>query len=214
MTDGVPDDSGVDYTDGAGETPAEYPTLAAKFERASEVVRRVLDAYETPAVIWTADRDSTLALYLVREVAADEGRPLPPVVLTDPVAPDAFVARWVDRWGLDLVIAGDDRLADVIDDHGFDAVIAPDRGDDPDIAADESFVAPTRNGAVTCDRIRPLLLFDEDAARNATWGFVVPDTVAAFPAGYVPEDGDDLPEGVELVDIPVGPDTFDATDHG
>ncbi|WP_299263157.1 hypothetical protein [Halorientalis sp.] len=69
MTDGAPDDSGVDHTDGAGETPADYPTLAAKFERASEVVRQVLDAYDTPAVVWTGDRDSILALSLVREAA-------------------------------------------------------------------------------------------------------------------------------------------------
>ena len=212
MTDGVPDDSGVDYTDGAGETPADYPTLAAKFERASEVVGTALDAYDAPAVIWTGDRDSTLALYLVREVAADQDRPLPPVVLTESVAADTFVARWVDRWGLDLVIAGEDRLATVIEDHGFDAVIAPDRGDDPDIAADESFVAPTRDGTGTYDRIRPLLLFDAEAAQNATWGFVVPDTVDAFPAGYVPESADDLPEGVELADVPVSPGTLDAPD--
>jgi phosphoadenosine phosphosulfate reductase len=212
MTDGVPDDSGVDYTDGAGETPADYPTLAATFERASEVVGTALEAADAPAVIWTGDRDSTLALYLVREVAADQDRPLPAVILAESVAADAFVARWVDRWGLDLVVAGDDRLATVIDDHGFDAVIAPDRGDDPDIAADESFAAPTRDGAVTYDRIRPLLIFDEDAARNATWGFVVPDTVDAFPAGYVPESTDDLPDGVELADIPVDSGTLDAPD--
>jgi phosphoadenosine phosphosulfate reductase len=110
------------------------------------------------------------------------------------------------------VVAGDDRLATVIDDHGFDAVIAPDRGDDPDIAADESFFAPTRDGIVTYDRIRPLLLFDDAAARNATWGFVVPDTVEAFPAGYVPADADDLPDGVELTDIPVSPGALDAPD--
>ncbi|WP_424019614.1 hypothetical protein ACOZ4N_09125 [Halorientalis pallida] len=210
MTDGVPDDSGVDYTDGAGETPADYPTLAAKFERASEVLGTALDAYDAPAVVWSGDRDSTLALYLVREVAADRDRPLPPVILAESVAADAFVARWVDRWGLDLVIAGDDRLATVIDDHGFDAVIAPDRGDDPDIAADESFVAPMRDGAVTYDRIRPLLIFDGEATWNATWGFVVPDTVDSFPAGYVPDGPDDLPDGVDLTDIPVSPGTLDA----
>lgn len=212
MTDGVPDDSGVDYTDGAGETPADYPTLAAKFERASDVVAQALDAYDTPAVIWTGDRDSTLALYLVREVAAEQTCPLPPVIRTDAVAPDAFVARWVDRWGLDLVVSGDDRLATVIDDHGFDGVLAPDRGDHPDTATDESFFAPTRDGTVTYDRIRPLLLFDEAAVRNATWGFVVPDTVEAFPAGYVPADADDLPDGVELTDVPVAPTTLHATD--
>jgi phosphoadenosine phosphosulfate reductase len=209
MTDGVPDDSGVDHTDGAGETPADYPTLAAKFERASEVVGTALDQYSAPAVVWTGDRDSTLALYLVREVAADRDRPLPPVVLTDAVADDAFVARWVDRWGLDLVVAGDDRLATVIDDHGFDAVIVPDRGDQPAVSVDDSFFTPARDGAVTYDRIRPLLPFDETAARNATWGFVVPDTVETFPAGYVPESADDLPDGVELTDIPVIPTTFE-----
>ncbi|AQL41857.1 hypothetical protein BV210_03605 [Halorientalis sp. IM1011] len=209
MTEGVADDSGIDYTDGAGETPADYPTLAAKFERASDTVGEALATYDAPAVVWSGDRDSTLALYLVREVADDRDHPLPPVVLADPVADDAFVARWVDRWELDLVIAGDDRVATVIDDHGFDGVIVPDRGDQSDVSTDDSFFTPARNGTVTYDRIRPLLPFDETAARNATWGFVVPDTVDAFPAGYVPESADDLPDGVELADIPVSLISFE-----
>jgi phosphoadenosine phosphosulfate reductase len=208
MTDTVPDESGLDYTDGAGETPADYPTLAATFERAGDAVGQALDTYDAPAVVWTGDRDSTLALYLVREVAADQTHPLPPVVLTDSVADDAFVAHWVDRWGLDLVVAGDDRLATVIDDHGFDGVLVPDRGDE--VSPDDSFFTPARDGTVTYDRVRPLLPFDEAAARNATWAFVVPDTVDAFPAGYVPERADDLPEGVDLTDVPVAPTALDA----
>jgi phosphoadenosine phosphosulfate reductase len=59
--------------------------------------------------MWTGGKDSTLVLYVVREVAADLGVPVPPVVYIehfeglDDVRD--FVDHWVDEWDLDLVVA-------------------------------------------------------------------------------------------------------------
>jgi phosphoadenosine phosphosulfate reductase len=103
------DDVAVDYTLGAGEDATDYPTLEEKLERAAEVTRTALEQYETPAVMWTGGKDSTLVLYVVREVAADLGVPVPPVVYIehfeglDDVR--TFVDQWVADWDLDLIVA-------------------------------------------------------------------------------------------------------------
>ena len=107
--------SSLDYTDGAGESAADYPTLAAKLEKATEVVATALDAYERPVVLWTGGKDSTLVLYVVREVARERGEPVPPVVFIDHFAhfPEtlAFAERWADAWDLDLRTVRNERFA-------------------------------------------------------------------------------------------------------
>ncbi|WP_136602277.1 phosphoadenosine phosphosulfate reductase family protein [Salinigranum halophilum] len=99
----------VDYEFGAGQTAADYPTLEEKLEVAADVTRTALEQYERPAVMWTGGKDSTLVLYVVREVAADLGVPVPPVVYIEHFEglDDVrhFVDHWVDEWDLDLVVA-------------------------------------------------------------------------------------------------------------
>jgi phosphoadenosine phosphosulfate reductase len=99
----------VDYSLGAGETAADYPTLDDKLDRAATVARTALEQYENPAVTWTGGKDSTLVLAVVREVAADLGVPVPPVVYIEHFEGladvRAFVDRWVDAWDLDLIVA-------------------------------------------------------------------------------------------------------------
>jgi len=55
----------VDYTDGQGGTPSNYPSLQHKIEKAVEVTRRGLEQYDNPAVMWTGGKDSTLTLYFI-----------------------------------------------------------------------------------------------------------------------------------------------------
>jgi len=43
----------VDYADGEGEGPADYPSLQHKIEKAIEVTKTGLEEYENPAVMWT-----------------------------------------------------------------------------------------------------------------------------------------------------------------
>jgi phosphoadenosine phosphosulfate reductase len=268
MTDvGFPDYLDVDYSDGEGETVADYPSLTDKFETATEVVRTALEQYRNPAVMWTGGKDSTLVLYVVREVAAEHGFDVPPVVFIDHYqhfdSVESFVQRWVGRWELDLVVArnGDfadldaepgeeipvgqlsdrnqrelDRLDfedetfhfspdslegnhllktvalnDAIDANGFDGILSGVRWDEQDARAEETFFSPRHDSTKypSHDRIQPILQFDERAVWDATWGFVVPDTVEAYPAGYVPQTIDDLPDDVDPEDVPVSPKYFE-----
>jgi len=48
----------VDYADGEGEGPADYPSLQHKIEKAIEVTKTGLEEYENPAVMWTGGKDS------------------------------------------------------------------------------------------------------------------------------------------------------------
>jgi len=60
----------VDYTDGEGEDPAEYPSLQHKIEKAIEITKTGLEEYENPAVMWTGERFDALTLYSVLHKAA------------------------------------------------------------------------------------------------------------------------------------------------
>ncbi|WP_122089641.1 phosphoadenosine phosphosulfate reductase family protein [Halalkalicoccus subterraneus] len=112
----------IEYTDGAGEGPADYPTLDAKIDKAIEITHVALKEYRNPTVMWTGGKDSTLVLYFVREVAREFDLELPPVVFIDHFEhfPDvrAFVERWADEWDLDLVYARNEEFAALDADPG------------------------------------------------------------------------------------------------
>ncbi|WP_435317667.1 phosphoadenosine phosphosulfate reductase family protein [Haloarchaeobius sp. TZWSO28] len=99
----------VDYALGTGETAEDYPTVEARLDRARGVVETALASYERPAICWTGGKDSTLLLWLVRQVAAERDLPVPPVVFIDHYQhfreTAAFVERWATRWKLDLHVA-------------------------------------------------------------------------------------------------------------
>ena len=109
MSSTFPSYVSLDYDAGRGESAADYPTLEDKIANAAEVTRQALEQYRRPAVMWTGGKDSTVVLYVVREVAAEMGVPVPPVVFIDHFEhfPEtvAFVERWAEEWDLDLVFA-------------------------------------------------------------------------------------------------------------
>jgi len=115
MSENFPAYLDVDYADGEGESPEDYPTLDAKLAKAVAVTETALSEYRAPAVMWTGGKDSTLVLYLVREVAAELGVDAPPVVFIDHFEHfpevEAFVERWAERWDLELVVARNDEIA-------------------------------------------------------------------------------------------------------
>jgi phosphoadenosine phosphosulfate reductase len=119
-----PDYLDVDYTDGEGETPSDYPTLEDKIEKAIEVTRIGLEQYETPAVMWTGGKDSTLTLYFIKEVAEQFGLETPPAVFIDHYqhfdAIHDFVDGWAEEWNLDVVYARNEDVGDYVDDHGLE----------------------------------------------------------------------------------------------
>jgi phosphoadenosine phosphosulfate reductase len=99
----------VDYTDGEGEDPADYPHVTEKIEKAIQVTREGLQQYEHPVVMWTGGKDSTLTLYFVSEVAEQFGLDVPPVVFIDHYQHFDelldFVDRWAEEWDLDVIWA-------------------------------------------------------------------------------------------------------------
>ena len=118
----VPIGVDVDYTDGTGESPADYPTLSDKLEKAVSVTRTALETYDTPAVMWTGGKDSTLVLYVVREVAHEYGYDVPPAVFIDHYqhfeATHTFVERFADRWDIDLLVARNEDIGQYVTENG------------------------------------------------------------------------------------------------
>jgi phosphoadenosine phosphosulfate reductase len=128
MSEAFPDYLAVDYADGAGESADDYPGLDDKLEKAVDVTETALSQYRAPAVMWTGGKDSTLVLYLVREVATELGVDVPPVVFIDHFEhfPEvkAFVERWAERWDLDLVVARNEEIAALDADPGDEIRVA------------------------------------------------------------------------------------------
>jgi len=119
-----PDYLDVDYTDGEGESPDDYPTIEDKIERAIEVVETGLREYETPAIMWTGGKDSTLTLYFVKEVVDKFDLEMPPTVFIDHYQHFDelmdFVERWADEWDLEVVYARNTDVGEYVDENGLE----------------------------------------------------------------------------------------------
>jgi phosphoadenosine phosphosulfate reductase len=124
MTGTFPEYVSVDYSDGEGEDPEDYPSLEAMFQKATEVVREGLEQYENPAVMWTGGKDSTLTLYVVREVAREFGHEVPPVVFIDHYQHFEelldFVEYWAEEWDLEVVWARNEDVGEYVAENGLE----------------------------------------------------------------------------------------------
>ncbi len=263
-----PDYLDVSYEDGEGEMPADYPALDDKMEKAIEVTRRGLEEYESPAVMWTGGKDSTLTLYFVAQVAEKHDLEVPPAVFIDHYQHFDelldFVDHWADEWDLDVIFARNENVGQLADTpgeeiavsdlneqnqhhvrdileyeedtfpflldtyvgnhllktvalnetleaEGIDGIISGIRWDEQEARADETFFSPRHDPEIypPHDRIQPILQFEERAVWDAFWNFVVPDTVEDYPMGHVPQDYDDLPNGLSHDALPVSPKYFE-----
>ncbi|QLD88545.1 phosphoadenosine phosphosulfate reductase family protein [Natronomonas salina] len=119
-----PDYVDVDYSDGEGEDPEDYPNLEDKIEKAIEVVRTGLEEYENPAIMWTGGKDSTLTLYFVKEVAEQYGYDLPPAVFIDHYQHFDelldFVDRWAEEWDMEVLFARNDDVGQYVEENDLD----------------------------------------------------------------------------------------------
>jgi phosphoadenosine phosphosulfate reductase len=119
-----PDYLDVDYTDGEGQDPEDYPTLQDKIEKAIEVTRQGLEQYRNPAVMWTGGKDSTLTLYFIKEVAEKYGYDTPKAVFIDHYqhfdAIHDFVDRWAEAWDLDVIYARNEDVGAYVEEHGLE----------------------------------------------------------------------------------------------
>ena len=132
MTDEFPDYLDVDYTDGEGEDPADYPSIEDKLEKAIEVTKRGLEQYRNPAVMWTGGKDSTLTLYFIKEVAERFDLEVPPTIFIDHYQHfdeiHDFVDKWADEWDLEVRYARNEDVGSYVDEHDLEP------GDDIEIA--------------------------------------------------------------------------------
>ncbi|MFC6961766.1 phosphoadenosine phosphosulfate reductase family protein [Halocatena marina] len=123
-----PDYLDVDYTAGENEQPEDYPALEDKIEKAIEVTRIGLEEYETPAVMWTGGKDSTLALYFVAQVAEEYDLDLPPAVFIDHFQHFdelmKFVEHWADEWDLEVIYARNDDVGALADEPGEEIAVS------------------------------------------------------------------------------------------
>ncbi|EMA40620.1 phosphoadenosine phosphosulfate reductase family protein [Halococcus hamelinensis] len=124
MATEFPDYLDVDYTDGEGEDPEDYPTIEDKLEKAIEVTRRGLEQYENPSVMWTGGKDSTLTLYFVKEVADRFDLEVPPVIFIDHYQHFDelfdFVEHWADEWDLEVVYARNDDAGRYVEENDLE----------------------------------------------------------------------------------------------
>ncbi|MGM0371430.1 MAG: phosphoadenosine phosphosulfate reductase family protein [Halobacteriota archaeon] len=124
MRDGFPDYVDVDYTDGEGEDADSYPDVEAKIQKGIEVVKQALSEYENPAIMWTGGKDSTLTLYLVREVARELGYDMPPAVFIDHFQHFEdlidFVEHWAAVWDVEVIYARNEDIGDIVTEQGLE----------------------------------------------------------------------------------------------
>ena len=124
MLDGFPAYVDVDYEEGPDETSNAYPSLEAKLERAASVTTTGLEQHRNPALMWTGGKDSTLALHIARKVADRDGVEAPTVVFIDHFQhfPEvhAFVECWAEEWGIDLVVARNESIGELVTERGLE----------------------------------------------------------------------------------------------
>ena len=91
--------------------------LARKLEDAQQIVREALERYEPDrlAISWTGGKDSTLVLYIVRQVCLEARIPLPPCFTIDEgdMFPEirAFMDRVGAAWGVRLTVLHNDDVS-------------------------------------------------------------------------------------------------------
>ncbi|AEH38946.1 phosphoadenosine phosphosulfate reductase family protein [Halopiger xanaduensis] len=133
MRSTFPDYVDVDYTDGDGEEPTDYPSLQEKIEKAIEVTRTGLEEYENPAVMWTGGKDSTLTLYFINQVARKFDYEKPTAVFIDHYQHFDeiidFVERWASEWEIELTYARNEDIGAYVDEHDLEP------GDDIPVSA-------------------------------------------------------------------------------
>jgi phosphoadenosine phosphosulfate reductase len=92
--------------------------LDEKIELAKEVIGRAIDEFgvEKMAVAWTGGKDSTLMLWLVKQVLVERGLGFPRIVFVDEgdVFPEVweFVKELEEEWGLECEVAHNEDVSE------------------------------------------------------------------------------------------------------
>jgi phosphoadenosine phosphosulfate reductase len=95
-------------------------------------------------------------------------------------------------------------MNELLEEHEFDAVINGVRWDEQEARSDENFFSPRDDPEHM--RVHPILPFTEPDVWDFTWNVMIPNTVDGWKTSYdLPHAEADLPEGVELSDLPISP---------
>lgn len=102
-------------------------------------------------------------------------------------------------------------LNDILEQHGFDAVISGVRWDEQEARSEETFFSPRHDADVypPHDRVHPILQFTEADVWVATWQDLVPAYVEDYDKEQPPTDVTDLPGEITAPELPVLPSYFD-----
>jgi phosphoadenosine phosphosulfate reductase len=100
---------------------ARKKELQEKIDKSKEIVREAFEKFDPSelAITWTGGKDSTLTLWIIKEVCKEDGIDIPKVMTID--EGDAFpeihaiLKEYEDKWGLDLEWCSN---SDVIDAAG------------------------------------------------------------------------------------------------
>jgi phosphoadenosine phosphosulfate reductase len=105
----------ISYDAGKDKEPTDYQNIEECFSVAVDVVETAFENYENPAIMWTGGKDSTLTLYIVQQVAEDNGYELPKAIFIDHhqhfEEVHNFVERWSETIGMEVIYASNDDVA-------------------------------------------------------------------------------------------------------
>ncbi|MFW6155416.1 MAG: phosphoadenosine phosphosulfate reductase family protein [Planctomycetota bacterium] len=97
--------------------PRNRELLARKVADTKKVIREAFEKYshDDLAVTWTGGKDSTLVLWILREVCNEDGRPIPQCFCIDEGDMFDEIRRFLDEharaWGVDLEIIHNDDVS-------------------------------------------------------------------------------------------------------
>jgi len=82
-------------------------SLEKKIGYAQEIIRQALDKYQKTALAWTGGKDSTLLLWLVREVCLQDHRNLPSIIFINEGDTFEEILEFIDevskRWDFEVI---------------------------------------------------------------------------------------------------------------
>jgi len=123
-SESFPDDLDVDYADGEGESPEDYPSVNHKIEKAIEGHQGRPRAVRQPGHHVDRRQDSTLTLYFVKEVAdrfdLEVPRSSSSTTTSTSTNSSTSAKHWADEWDLDVIWARNGDIGDYVDEHGLE----------------------------------------------------------------------------------------------
>ncbi|MBU0708402.1 phosphoadenosine phosphosulfate reductase family protein [Patescibacteria group bacterium] len=92
------------------KTKLQQAPIEAKIDKTKEIIKAAYEHFSTDdmAVAWTGGKDSTLMLWLVKQVADELGQPIPrcEFINEGDVFDEIweFVDEWKEKWGLNVIV--------------------------------------------------------------------------------------------------------------